>query len=107
VASPNNDVTLGRIARMAEESSHEEKDIGQKDGLIRKHIEPPKLPLLDRLSEFRGKADFSNMVLVGIQHLLANTAPLMVKLEQAGLDYKRMFLLGKVYSCNPLSAEAL
>jgi S-adenosylhomocysteine hydrolase len=72
-----------------------------------KYLEPPKLQLLDRLSEFRGKVDFSNTVLVGIQHVLTSTASLMVKLEQAGLDYERMFLLGKVYSSNPQSAEAL
>jgi hypothetical protein len=68
-------------------------------------LEPPKLPQLDALSSFKDKVDFSNVVLVGVQHLLASNVSLLVKLHEAGLDYGRMFL-GKVYStraaCNEL-----
>jgi len=68
----------------------------------------PGLPLLDALASLvDDRVDFSNTVLVGIQHLVANTVPLMEKLKEAGLEYERMFLLGKVYSSNPQSAEAL
>jgi S-adenosylhomocysteine hydrolase len=70
-------------------------------------LEPPKLPLLDSLSGLVDKVDFSNTVLVGVQHLQASNASMLVKLHEAGLDYGRMFLLGKVYSSNPLVAEIL
>ena len=70
-------------------------------------LELPKLPLLDALSSLEGKVDFSNTVLVGVQHLTASTASLLVKLHEAGLDYSRMFLLGKIYSSNPLVVQTL
>jgi S-adenosylhomocysteine hydrolase len=92
---------------MADEPSHEVRDVSQTDGRLGKRFEIPKLPLLGSLSTFWDEVEFTNTVLVGIQHLLASTAPLMSKLEEAGLGYNRMFLLGKVYSSNPQSAEAL
>jgi S-adenosylhomocysteine hydrolase len=70
-------------------------------------MEAPKLPLLDALSSLVDKVDFSNTVLVGIQHLLSTNVSLLVKLHEAGLDYERMFLLGKVYSSNLRVAETL
>lgn len=70
-------------------------------------MEAPKLPLLDALSSLEDKVDFSNTVLVGIQHLLSTNVSLLVKLHEAGLDYERMFLLGKVYSSNLRVAETL
>jgi S-adenosylhomocysteine hydrolase len=70
-------------------------------------IEPPRLPLLDALSSCRDEIDFSNTVLVGVQHLVASNASLLVKLRDAGLDYDRMFLLGKIYSTSPPVVETL
>ena len=47
----------------------------------------PGLPLLDALASLvDDRVDFSNTVLVGIQHLVANTVPLMEKLKEAGLQ---------------------
>lgn len=68
---------------------------------------PPRLPLLDALHELQNETNFSNTVLVGVQHLLASNASLLVKLHEAGLDYERMFLLGKIYSSSPLVADTL
>jgi adenosylhomocysteinase len=70
-------------------------------------MEPPRLPLLDALSSSEDEVDFSNTVLVGVQHLLASNASLLVKLHEAGLNYECMFLLGKVYSSNLQVAEIL
>lgn len=70
-------------------------------------LELPKLPLLDALSSLEGKVDFSNTVLAGVQHLFASNVSLLAKLHEAGLDYGRMFLLGKVYSSSPPVAEIL
>jgi S-adenosylhomocysteine hydrolase len=70
-------------------------------------LNPPKLPLLDILPSLENNVDFSNTILVGVQHLQASNASLLVKLHEAGLDYKRMCLLGKVYSSSPLVVEIL
>jgi S-adenosylhomocysteine hydrolase len=70
-------------------------------------VTPPELPLLGALSKLEGEVDFSNTVLVGVQHLLASNISMLVKLREAGLDYERMFLLGKIYSTNPEVATTL
>jgi hypothetical protein len=49
---------------------------------------PPELPLLGALSKLEGEVDFSNTVLVGIQHFLASNISMLVKLCEAGLDYR-------------------
>ena len=43
-------------------------------------VTPPELPLLGALSKLEGEVDFSNTVLVGVQHLLASNISMLVKL---------------------------
>src|SRR5215207_9484697 len=70
-------------------------------------MESAKLPLLDALSNVEDNVVFSNTVLLGVQHLVATNVSLLVKLHEAGLDFERMFLLGKAYSTNLRVAETL
>ena len=67
----------------------------------------PSLPKLSALPSKYDKIDFSGTVLVGIQHLLASNGTMLELLNENGLAYERMFLLGKVYSTNATVYEEL
>src|SRR5882762_7881713 len=60
----------------------------------------PILGRLKRLPNQYPTYDFSNTVLIAIQHLLGTNGSLFELLNQRGLPFEQMYLLGKVYSTN-------
>lgn len=60
----------------------------------------PRLGYLGSLPGQYPAYDFSNAVLVAIQHLLGTNGSLFELLHRLGLPYEQMCLLGKVYSTN-------
>lgn len=67
----------------------------------------PTLPLLESVPNKYPEIDFSNCVLIAIQHLLASNGSLLEVLNGLGLSYDRMFVLGKVYSTNRVVYDEL
>src|SRR5689334_11025283 len=62
----------------------------------------PVLRSLQSLPKQYPPYDFTNTVLVGIQHLLGTNGTLFELLNHMGLPYEQMYLLGKVYSTNEI-----
>ena len=60
----------------------------------------PRLTHLYTLPKQYPAYDFSNTVLVAIQHLLGTNGTLLELLDNLGLPYEQMYVLGKVYSTN-------
>lgn len=60
----------------------------------------PALNRLSKLPSYDSDIDFSQTVLIAVQHLLASNGSVLQLLNDIGLDYDRMFLHGKAYSTN-------
>src|SRR5690348_10179060 len=60
----------------------------------------PYLSRLRDLPRHYPSYDFSNTILVAIRHLLGSNGSLFELLNEMGLPYEQMYLLGKVYSTN-------
>jgi S-adenosylhomocysteine hydrolase len=58
----------------------------------------PVLDKLDRLAARHTTINFSNVVLIAIQHILPTNGSLLEVLNKLGLRYDQMHVLGKVYS---------
>ncbi len=71
--------------------------------IISSHGIPFDLPLVDKVGNRFGNfnnVDLSSFVLVAIQHLLGSSVPVFSWLNQLGLPYERMHIIGKVYSAH-------
>jgi hypothetical protein len=69
--------------------------------IISSHRIPFDLPLVDKVGDRFGNfnnVDLSRFVLVAVQHLLGSSVPVFSWLNQLGLPYERMHIIGKVYS---------
>jgi 2-polyprenyl-3-methyl-5-hydroxy-6-metoxy-1,4-benzoquinol methylase len=59
-----------------------------------------KIPLLDYVAEKYSDVDFTNILVVAVQHILETNFALFEKLFEKGLKPENTFLLGKCYSSN-------
>ncbi|MCW5785115.1 MAG: NAD-binding protein [Nitrospirales bacterium] len=100
------DVTRGAVddylVRLLEENAHKTSPLLEQALGI-----PNNLPLLDLVGESNMDGAFTNTVLVGVQHLLGSTIPLVKWLNNWGVNYDRMFICGKAYSTHAFIAWKL
>lgn len=86
------------VLRILEDASHEALDRFVDDSGI-----PTYLPLLDQVGREADRSpdiDLSHDTLIAVQHILGSSVPLFKWINQLGIPYDRMFLLGKAYSSN-------
>ena len=49
----------------------------------------------------KGKIDFSRVLFIGVQHIVATTASLFEAMIRLGADPEKMYFIGKDYKYNP------
>tara|TARA_A100000171_G_scaffold52177_1_gene69402 strand:+ start:7879 stop:9117 length:1239 start_codon:yes stop_codon:yes gene_type:complete len=67
-----------------------------------------RLPLIDfTVNSFFSRTDLSDVFIISVQHLLSTTGSLFEGFVEMGIDPRKIFLLGKVYSNNIESIQGL